>query len=179
MIRPLLLAMTSCVLAWVDPAAAFAQSRLVSPPLDGYVVAYEATAGKQSIREEIPEGETLLNWTSMVTTQRFEGTNQSALQLVQAMRESIVRSCSDVSMSEPAELEHQGFEAASYSATCRRPASQGGPETFYLMAVRTSDALLVKQVAFRSDATRENVSWAVTVLRSAIVCDDTCPATSD
>ena len=52
------------------PAASAApgDARLVTQALPGFIVGYEAGNAQQSIREEIPKGETVQAWTRMVTT---------------------------------------------------------------------------------------------------------------
>ena len=162
----------SCML--LAGTAAMAESRLVSPPLEGFFVAYEASDATQSIREEIPVGETLDGWTQMVTTQRFSGNPGSALQLAEAVRDGVRASCPKVAMSDPGEIAHQGFPTASFSATCYRETKDGGTETLFMMVVRAPDALLVKQVAFKGDVTRESMTRAVGLLKNAVVCADTC-----
>lgn len=176
-IRPLFVALCAILLA--QPTVSFAQSRMISPVPEGYVVAHEAENELQSIREEIPEGESLEQWTSMITTQRFAGVQVSALQYAQVVKNIFVQGCAVNSMSEPAEQVHQGYEAASFSATCYSAQPHGGPETFFLIAVRTPDAMLVRQVAFRDDATRENMMFAVGMLRSAVICEGECDAPAE
>lgn len=156
--------------------AATAESRLVSPPLEGFVTAYEASDAAQSILEEIPAGETLAAWTQMVTTQRFGNNPAAALQFAERVRDGVIRSCPRHSMGTPSAQNHRGFPAASFSATCYREPGEGGTETFFMLIVRAPDALLVKQVAFKSDVTRENMTLAVGLLKQAEVCTETCSA---
>jgi hypothetical protein len=167
----------AAALASLGPAQlVHAQSRIVVPPVDGYFVAYEAANTSQGIREAIPGGETLESWSRMITTQWFYENAATPMEFATWMHNSVSANCTTTSMSEPNELTHQGLPAASFSATCRRPPERGGVETFYLMAVRAPDGLLVVQMAFKSEATRENVRMAVDLLRSAVICDEDCPA---
>lgn len=70
-VLPLLASMTAAA----QPAD---RERLVAPALPGFVVGYSAANARQSIREEIPSGETVQAWSRMVTTQRFAGTARAA-----------------------------------------------------------------------------------------------------
>lgn len=120
--------------ALLAPSAASAQPRFETPDLDGYVVAHEAESRAGSIREEIPAGEDVDNWTSMVTTQRFGGPLEPAahpMVFAENLRRAVEASCPDAPMSNPSEVEHQGFEGATFSATCLRTPPHGGPETFF------------------------------------------------
>lgn len=164
------------IVAMLAPVTVQAQSRIVSPPVEGFFVAHEASNQSQSIREEIPEGETLETWTRMITIQRFANLPTTPMEFAGQMQASVAGSCDEVSMGQPGALTHQGFPAASFSATCYRPANRGGVETFFLMAVQASDALLVMQVAFKEDVSQENMRTAVDLLRRAVVCDKTCSA---
>ena len=145
-------------------------SRLVGPALEGYVIGYEQTSADLSIREEVPEGESVEAWSRMVTTQRFAKSEQSALQFAETVKGMVQQSCAQTSMSAPGEIVHQGYKAASFSATCYSEPARGGVETFFMMAVRAPDALLVKQVAFKRDIERADMEFAVAVLRGARVC---------
>lgn len=140
-------AITWATVSATSPATA--ESRLVSPQLEGYIVGYEASNATQSIQEEIPAGETLENWTSMVTTQQFFDTDLTALQFAEAIQSNVNKSCEKLSQGKPTALKHQEYDGASYSATCLSTRPHGGPETFFLMVIRTPDTLHVKQVAFR------------------------------
>jgi hypothetical protein len=45
----------------MGPSVLHAQERLVAPQLDGFVVGGEAAHATQSIREEVPAGESVTN----------------------------------------------------------------------------------------------------------------------
>ena len=170
---------SACILALLFSTSALAESRLVSPPVEGYFVANEASDATQYIREEIPEGETLTTWTSMITHQRFTGVDVTALQFAQAMDNGVTESCPNLAKGQPAKQVHQGFEAASFSATCYPEDDSDKPETFFMLIIRAPDALLVKQVAFRDDITNANMQLAVKLLLTAVVCDEDCPVTAE
>ena len=52
------------------------QERLVSPRLEDWTIGYYRSNEQQSIREEVPRGQTVEDWKRMVTTQRFSSTGR-------------------------------------------------------------------------------------------------------
>jgi hypothetical protein len=61
------------VLPAMAASAAQAKETLVAPDLPGFVVGHAQSSATGSIREEIPQGQTVQNWKKMVTTQWFRG----------------------------------------------------------------------------------------------------------
>src|SRR5688572_17080626 len=76
-------------------AAPAGQEHLASPALPGFIVGYDAGNDQQSIREEVPAGETVADWTRMVTTQRFAGlaSRVTPIQFLQLMARQLGGAC--------------------------------------------------------------------------------------
>lgn len=161
------------MLALSTPAIAGAADaeRLVSPALPGFVVGYSAGNGEQSIREEIPRGETVEAWSRMVTTQRFAGLSARATPATYARNiiASLPRSCPGAATSAIAALTVSGRPAARFQVDCPRNGG-GQPETFILLAIAGGSDMHVKQVAFRGRTTPAGLAWARSVLAGTVLC---------
>lgn len=166
------LAVGSLAFSGAFSSAALADTRMVAPPVEGYFVANEAANGNGTIKEEIPVGETLETWTTIITTHRVPNPTMTAMQFAQGVQDGVVASCPNHAKGEPGEQEHQGYKAASFSATCYEGDT---PETFFMMVIKAPDALHVRQMAFREDVSEENMKRAIAILRSAVICEDDCP----
>lgn len=142
--------------------------RLGSPALPGFVVGYSAGNDEQSIREEVPRGQTVEAWTRMITTQRFAGLAARATPAIYARNilASLPRSCPGAIASPIAALTVSGHPAARFQVDCPR----GGGETFILLAVAGRADMHVKQVAFRGRTSPAGFAWARTFLAGTVLC---------
>ncbi|MDR2857701.1 MAG: hypothetical protein LBV50_07620, partial [Novosphingobium sp.] len=116
------------------PASAQAPAageRLVSPALPGFVPGYRAASAAQSIREEVPRGETVERWSRMVTTQRFTGlaARSTPAAYARTITGSLPRACPGAAISPIASLTVSGRPAARFQVDCPRNEA-GQPETF-------------------------------------------------
>ncbi|MBD3729956.1 MAG: hypothetical protein IE933_09640 [Sphingomonadales bacterium] len=140
---------------------------LAAPAQPGFVVAYDAANDTQSIREEIAQGETVQDWSRMVTTQSFRLPGQvTPAQFVEFSMAPLPQSCPGAQISKIATAKRDGLDGATVNVDCPLLPETGKPESFYLLAVRDGDFILVKQAAFRSKRTPELVGWAEAVLDS-------------
>ena len=160
------------LLAATGAAAQAAGERLVSPALSGFVVGYNAANAAQSIREEVPRGETVEAWSRMVTTQRFAGLARRATPEAYAgnILAGLRQACPTARVSPLARLPVSGRPAVRFQADC--PHSAGGrPETFILLAVAgPSGDMHVKQVAWRGGTTPQGLAWGRGFLAGTTLC---------
>lgn len=148
-----------------------ATERLVSPPLPGFVAAFDKANAEQSIREEIPKGETLDRWTRMITTQRFTGLAARATPSEYAgnILGHVPQSCPGAKTSRPTSLTVSGRPAVQFQVDC--PSSAGGkPETFILLAIAGTSDMHVKQVAWRGGFTPQALGWGRDFLAKVALC---------
>ena len=174
---PLLLGLPAALAA--APPSLPPAERLASPALTGFVVGYQAANAAQSIREEVPRGETVQRWSRMVTTQRFAdlAVRQAPTSYAQTIASSVPQACPGAGISPIAGLSVSGRPAARIRVDC--PRSQGGvPETFILLAVAGQSDMHVKQVAFRGVRTAADLAWAERYLAATALCRPRDPQAS-
>ncbi|MGE3692650.1 MAG: hypothetical protein AB7F98_14855 [Novosphingobium sp.] len=157
-------------LALIAAASALAQSaeRLVSPPLAGFTVGYERANAQQSIREEVPRGETVDRWTRMVTTQWFSGlaARTTPAQYAQNILGALPRQCPGAKASPVANVTVSGRPAVRFQVDC----PTGGGETFILLAISGTRDMHVKQVAWRGPTTPAGLQWGRGFLAATVLC---------
>jgi hypothetical protein len=164
------------VLALALSAPALAQStaheRLEGPTLPEYVVGFDGANAEQAIREEVPRGENVQRWTRMVTTQWLAGLSSriTAADFARLMVRDFPRACPAGRVSAVQELTVSGRPAAQVRADCPLLRSTNRPETFIMLIVSGEQDLLVRQVAFRSVPTAEDIDWADAVLGGTVWC---------
>lgn len=158
-------------LATASSAATAAGERLASPLLVGFVVGHSAANAEQSIREEVPRGETVERWTRMVTTQRFTGlaARSTPEAYARVIAGQLPQACPGATISPIAALTVSRRPASRFQVDC--PRNRGGvPETFILLAIAGQSDMHVKQVAFRGAKTAADLAWARNYLAATVLC---------
>lgn len=146
-----------------------AKETLVSPDLPGFVVGFAKVNANQSIREEIPQGETIQRWSKMVTTQWFRNLADriTPAEYANSMLAQLPRSCPGATASAVQTL--SGQEAVRFKVVCPSTAT-GLAESFFLLAIAGEDDMHVKQVAFRGEASSDDFLWARKFLTGVYLC---------
>jgi len=154
-------------------ASRAAAEHLVSPGIPGFVVGHRAANAEQSIREEVPSGETVEDWTRMVTTQRFGGaaSRLTPTGFLDVISRNLMAACPGAQASKVLTGTRNGHPTAQIRAFCPRLAQTGKPEAFIMLAIAGSSDLHVKQVAFRRVPTDEDIQWGEAVLAAVTYCD--------
>jgi hypothetical protein len=158
-------------LSGLAPTAAQAE-HLASQAVPGFVVGYEAGNSEQSIREEVQDGETVQDWTRMVTTQRFGGaaTRLTPTAFIDVVTRNLLQGCPGATTGRVVTSSIGGRPAARFRADCPRVSQTGKPETFILLAITGEQDLLVKQVAFRRVPTAADIRWGEEILGAVAFC---------
>ena len=155
------------------PLPAWAQERLVSPALDGFVTGFQAANAEQSILEEVPQGETVDSWTVLVTTQRFTVANAALSIFTDSFFGGLRAACPDATFTDPEHFEHFGKPALMFSADCPNSPMSGGREQMTVLAISGVEALHVKQVSFRPGYAGDT-GWTRDFLLGTRVCQTDC-----
>jgi len=173
-----MLAASAALLLGASPAAA---ERLLSPVQPGFVVGHEAANEQQSLLEEIPAGETVTEWTRMVTTQRFGGaaSRLTPTGFLEVITRNLMAACPGAQASKVLTGTRGGHPSAQIRAFCPLLAQTGKPEAFIMLAITGESDVHVKQVAFRRVPTDEDIEWGEGVLAAVAFCetgqaDDAC-----
>ena len=153
-------------------AEAPAHDRLEGPTLPDFVVGYHAANAEQAIREEVPRGENVERWSRMISTQWFAGLTAriTPVEFTALMARNMTGACRGAKVSPPRELTVSGRPAAQIQADCPLLPSTNRPETFIMLVVAGERDLLVRQVAFRSVSTPDDLEWSEAVLGGTVLC---------
>lgn len=153
-------------------AQATGPERLEGALLPGYVVGYKAGDQQRSIREEVPQGETVQRWSRMITTQRFAGlaAQIAPADFARLMIRGVAQSCPGATSTAPNELTVSGQPAVQVRIDCAALPATGKPETYFLLLVTGEQDLMARRVAFRSVPTEDDVQWAEAVLSGSVIC---------
>jgi hypothetical protein len=164
------------VMAMAQSAAGLADApahdRLEGPTLPDFVVGYQAANAEQAIREEVPRGENVERWSRMITTQWFAGLTAriTPVEFTQLMARNLAGACRSAKVSPPRELTVSDRPAAQIQVDCPLLPATNRPETFIMLVVAGEHDLLVRQVAFRSVPTTDDLEWSDAVLGGTVLC---------
>jgi hypothetical protein len=150
-----------------------AEERMVSPALPGFEVGSTNSNGPVSMTEEVPRGESVQDWSAMVTTHRMANAPLTPVQFLTAFAAGLNRVCANATVGGPFAVTRAGRQAATLTFDCPVSRATGGRETTTILAIAGSSAMFVKQVAFRP-AYGGSRSWASSFLAATKVCDADC-----
>jgi len=167
--------MNPAILAIATAALTSANGEQLSgPALPGFVGGYEAADPHHdmAIREQVPQGQTVEQWSRMVTTQRFGGLalRIEALAFAQTLGASMAANCPGARETRPSPATVSGHPAVRLEVACPRVPSTGQPETMLMLAIAGDSDLHVKQVAFRGGATAGDLAWGRRYLAGVTLC---------
>jgi hypothetical protein len=166
-------------LAITPPAHGAEGERLAAPMLPGFVLGFEAANARESIREDVPRGETVDRWTRMVTTQRFAGlaARSTPAEYGRTIAGLVAPACPGARVSPAVSLTVSGRQAGRFQVDC--PRNQGGQrETFILLAIAGASDMHVKQVAFRGPLSAADLAWGYKYLGAVALCRPRDPQVS-
>jgi len=150
-----------------------AEEWLVWPPADGFVVGHQETAANGSIEEQVPAGQTVDDWSRMITTIQIAG-DQTAEQFTDGLASGWKNSCPGGKATSQIVLADFRVSIESRMDCPRNPAT-GKPETMFMRSFPGQHRLYVLQIAFRHVPDAAEVAWAETQLSAAVLCDARSP----
>jgi hypothetical protein len=166
------------------PAIAHAQTpeQITRGPLPDLELGYEASQGPQSIEEYVPIGETVEDWSRMVTVQHMRNVTAQGLTapaFIVRMQSLFASSCRGATSSDFRQFDDNGAIAAQMRANCPLNPQTQQPETTFFRAISGPADLHVVQVAFRHVPDEAETAWALEYLETVHLCpsdtDGPCP----
>jgi hypothetical protein len=140
---------------------------------EGYKVAFQDRQGNMLMTEMVPEGESVHDWTEMITSQVFLGGVPQ--RNPEAFSEGLVtlwtRSCQGAETQHIRKGTENGYPFAFWMQSCPKNPMTGKPENVFLKAIQGNDSFYVVQKAWKySPSEEEVISWT-RFMSSVRVCD--------
>lgn len=163
-------------LATQSPATGFENENLLVSLPKGYKIGFQTQQDNMRMTEMIPLGETLENWTEMVTVQIFLGMRTVA---PKAFERSLVRqwtsACADSESHHIIDGVENGYAFVLWMLACPKNKATGEPEVTWFKAMRGNDSFYVVQKAFKFMPNDEQVVQWTNFLKEVQVCDARLP----
>ncbi|MBV8192540.1 MAG: hypothetical protein JO339_35300 [Alphaproteobacteria bacterium] len=126
------------------------ENLLVSMPA-GFNSGYQDTRNGMSIQEWVPEGETVQNWSEMVTVQVFHDRRDlDPRAMLDSIQRGWLKACAGSAAAPIVTGKVDGYDTAAMVLRCPLNGETGKPETTAFRAIKGRDSFYVIQRALRS-----------------------------
>jgi len=143
---------------------------------EGFKVDYQAEQGNQTITEMVADGESVEDWTTMVTVQVYLGeTNTTPEQAQGTLTDSWFNACDKSESSPVTDGAENGYDFILWQLYCPLNPSTQKPELTFLKAIQGKDSFYLVQVAFRYEPSNEDITQWIQYLKQVQVCDSRIP----
>ena len=171
-------------LSFCLPAHAQLQNEnlMVAMP-EGYKLGFQDKNNNSLINEMVPAGQSVTDWTDMVTVQIFFNMrNLSPAQFKERVDKLWTETCPGVQSNPVTSSVERGYPMMVWIQFCPLNKQTGKPEFTMLKSIQGNDSFYVVQKAFRFKPEKDQIDQWSRYLRSVYVCDTrladrACPAT--
>lgn len=164
-----------CLAAAPSHAQLKGENLIVTPPA-GFKVGYKGTNNGMNMMEWVPAGETVQNWSEMITVQIFnKRADLDPAQFLGRLQQQWLTACQG---SKPASIltgKANGYTASMMMLHCPLLAATGKPETTMFRAIKGNDSFYVVQRAVRAVASPGQVEKMKQYLGEVSVCEAGLP----
>ena len=151
------------------------ENLLVAMP-DGYIVGFQDKNARQQMTEMVPRGQSVKDWTDMLTVQIFFGmTNVTPDSYKQRLEKLWAENCKGARSSPVGQGNERRLPVTVWAAFCPLNKETGKPETTMLKAIGGKDSFYVVQKAFRFQPDKSQIEQWSRYLRGVSVCDSRVP----
>jgi hypothetical protein len=170
-----------CLVAAPSQAQLKGENLLVAPPV-GFKVGYKGTNNGINMMEWVPTGETVQNWSEMVTVQIFnKRADLDPAQFLGRLQQQWLAACKGSKAASILTGKANGYTASMMMLHCPLLAATGKPETTMFRAIKGNDSFYVVQRAVRAVASPDQVEKMKQYLGEVSVCEagslqHPCPA---
>ena len=142
----------------------------------GFKVDYQAEQGNQTITEMVAEGESVEDWTTLVTVQVYLGeTNTTPEQAQETLTNGWFNACANSETYPIADGQENGYNFVLWQLYCPLNSATQKVEYTFMKAIAGNDSFYLVQVAFRYEPTEADITQWMNYLRDVEVCDSRLP----
>jgi hypothetical protein len=150
------------------------ETLLASLP-DGYKRDFEQKTKDALISEMVPVGQSVSNWTEMVTVQVFYALKTTPQQFKAQMEKERAAACPGSETQPVAQGDENGYPSMVWLQNCPLNKATGKPEITWFKAIAGNDSFYVVQVAFKAWPSKELIAQWMHYLKDVRVCDTRLP----
>jgi hypothetical protein len=150
---------------------------LVAKIPSGYKLGFEQEADQAKMMEFIPEGESVEDWSEMITIQLFDPSNKNA-EFYTRLESLLKQACEDGSTHVIPATEENGYPIKVFQMFCPTNLKTGMGEVTFIKTIEGKDKFYVVQKAWRTEKysddiplTEEDFGTWIRYLKDVYVCD--------
>jgi hypothetical protein len=145
---------------------------LIAAVPEGFEVGYQSQENNFVMNEMVRNGETVDNWTTLITVEIFLGEKSTTPeQYQQTLTERWFGACENSESYPVTDGEENGYKFVLWQLYCPLNRSSQTMEYTYLKAIQGNDSFYLVQVAFRHEPSNEEVTQWMQYLKGVQVCD--------
>ena len=142
---------------------------------DGYKRDFEQKTKDALISEMVPVGQSVSNWTEMVTVQVFYTLKTTPQQFKAQMDKERAAACPGSETQPVTQGDENGYPSMVWLQNCPLNKATGKPEITWFKAIAGNDSFYVVQVAFKAWPSKELIAQWMHYLKDVRVCDTRLP----
>tara|TARA_B110000881_G_C18539191_1_gene497508 strand:+ start:140 stop:685 length:546 start_codon:yes stop_codon:yes gene_type:complete len=135
---------------------------------------YKVRQKNMLMKEFIPKGQDVKNWSEMLTIQIFHGgINRTALDFSNGVKHLWAQACPGANFSKNFTRIENGYQAIYWKQICPKNPQTGKPETLSLKIISGNDSFYVAQKAWKSLPLKKDNDLWLGLFFDIAVCDTT------
>jgi len=155
-----------------QPLSNLRDENVLTPLPTGFGVGAEGDNGPLHTAELIPVGETVQNWTRMITQQTFRGhRSEDPSKWPTSLAVGWKSACPGGAAEEVSKGAQNGYPSSLWRYVCPLNPATKKPETMWMKTMSGADALYTVQYAYRRALSDDMATQATTYLATVSVCD--------
>jgi hypothetical protein len=152
--------------------AAFQDENILVPLPAGFKIGFRAHPNRMDMTEFVPSGETVDNWSQMITEQIFYGRGGSDPDaLPNGMVTKWQSDCPGGAAGRAARTVENGYPVSIWTFLCPLNPATGKPETMFMKVTAGKDSLYSVQYAYRQVFSPDMIKPTMSYLHGVLVCD--------
>jgi hypothetical protein len=151
-----------------------AENLLFSPPKD-FKVGYQSNRDNRLMTEFVPNGETVEDWTQMLTVQIYRGATVDAAAFLGGVGKRFMDACPGTTAKGIYTGQVNGYVVSMLLLKCPMNPGTSKPETTAFRVIRGKDALYSIQRAWRSVPSDQALDEVMHALGKVTLCDTRAP----
>jgi len=168
------LLVTAIILIFNLPAMAgtLQDENLLAPLPNGFKVGSSIEKGNMSMNEFVPQGETVEDWSQMVTVQIFHGVaGEDPDAFAGHMKKLWTNACTGGEVKKIKTTTENGYPVSIWMFTCPLNPQTRKPENMWLKAISGKDSFYTVQYAYRRELTQDIIPPTMKYLDQVTACD--------
>jgi hypothetical protein len=147
------------------------ETLMVAEP-DGYTIANSGRRGNAEVTQMVPTGQTVNDWTEMVTVQIYPNVNEFTFETYAAALEKRFKAaCQGAEANALKRAQENGYDIEYWALDCRAKEGAHTPLITWFKMLRGNDRLYVVLKAFLTQPADEQIKATAQYLKNISVCD--------